>query len=89
MPKVREWASVDDIESIDIDAYQRLFVAIGSDPSVWDPQNRETADHSLAYLLAVALVDGDVTVGSFTDERIADPALRPIMAKIRITEKQR
>jgi 2-methylcitrate dehydratase len=86
MPKVREWASVDDIESIDIDAYQRLFVAIGSDPSVWDPQNRETADHSLPYLLTVSLVDGDVTVGSFTDERIADPALRPIMAKIRITE---
>jgi 2-methylcitrate dehydratase len=88
MPKVRAWTDVHDIESIDIEVYHRMYVAIGSDPSVWDPKNRETADHSLPYLLTVALVDGDLTIDSFTDERIADPALRPLMAKIRITENE-
>jgi 2-methylcitrate dehydratase len=36
--------------------------------------------------LARALVDGDVSVDSFTEARIADPTLRPVMAKIHITE---
>jgi 2-methylcitrate dehydratase len=90
MPRVLEWAgAVEAIESIDIAAYLRLYVAIGSDPSVWDPKNRETADHSLPYLLARALVDGDVSVDSFTAARIADPTLRPVMAKIHITEDPR
>jgi 2-methylcitrate dehydratase len=88
MPTVLEWTPVEDIESIDIEVYFRLFVAIGSDPTCWDPKNRETADHSLPYLLSVALTDGDVTFDSFTDERIADPALRPLMAKIHITENE-
>jgi 2-methylcitrate dehydratase len=88
MPTVREWTSVDEIESIDVEAYSVMRVAIGLDPSVWDPKNRETADHSLPYLLSVALVDGDVTVDSFTDERIADPALRPVMAKISVRENE-
>ncbi len=88
MPQVRAWAPMEDIESMDIEVYQRMHVAIGLDPTVWDPKNRETADHSLPYLLTVALVDGDLTVNSFTDERIADPALRPLMAKIRIRENE-
>jgi len=86
VPKILEWSSLDQIESIHVDAYQVLYVSIGRDPSVWDPQTRESADHSLPYLLAVAMVDGRLTPASFAPERIADPALRPIMAKIRITE---
>ena len=38
------------------------------------PTTRETADHSLPYCVAVALLDGEVGLGQFTDERIADPA---------------
>ena len=53
----------------------------------WDPQTRETADHSLAYLAAVALTDGAVTLDSYRPERIRDAAtLRPLMRKITIVE---
>jgi 2-methylcitrate dehydratase len=86
VPRIRAWTSADDIESIEVEAYQGLVVAIGSHPSVWDPRTRETADHSLPYLLAVALVDGVVTPASFRPERFLDPALRPVMAKVRIQE---
>jgi 2-methylcitrate dehydratase len=86
VPKIRAWASVDEIESIDVEAYGVLVIHIGSHPSVWDPHTRETADHSLPYLLAVALVDGSVTPASFAPERIADAALRPVMAKVSIRE---
>jgi 2-methylcitrate dehydratase len=85
--EIRSRASVDKIERIDIEAYETLVAAIGRHASVWNPQNRETADHSLPYLLSVALHDGAVTQASFTPERIADPALRPFMQRIHITER--
>lgn len=88
VPRIRTWTPVEEIESIEIEAYAVLCKAIGSDPSVWDPQTRETADHSLPYLLAVALVDGEVTVESFRTERFLDRGLRPLMAKIRIQENR-
>ena len=52
------------------------------------PHTRETADHSIPYLLARALVDGDITSSSFTSDRILDPALRPVMAKISVSENE-
>jgi len=67
------------VERIDVDTYWLCWSEIGHEPAKWDPQNRETADHSLPYLLAVGMIDGRVALSSFTAERIADPALRPLM----------
>jgi 2-methylcitrate dehydratase len=87
MPAVRAWRPVDHIESIRIETYWQAYHEIALHPSKWDPTTRETADHSMPYLLAVSLVDGGIDVRhSFTPERIADPALRPIMKKISVSE---
>jgi 2-methylcitrate dehydratase len=58
------------------------------EPAKWDPQTRETADHSIPYLLAVALVDGKVDHDTFRGERIRDPKLRPLMNKIHVSENK-
>lgn len=52
----------------------------------WNPSTRESADHSLPYVLAVALMDGDVVPGSFSDARRADPALRALMQRVSVHE---
>ena len=57
---------------------------IGSEPEKWDPKTRETADHSLPYIFARALVDGPITVASFNDDAVRDASLRPLMAKIKV-----
>ena len=49
------------------------------DPEKWAPRTRETADHSMPYIVAVALLDGSVDSGSFSDERLADPRVRSIL----------
>ena len=54
---------------------------VGSAPK-WDPRNRETGDHSLPYLLARGLLDGDVYLDSFTQEKLLDPKARDLMAKM-------
>ncbi len=80
---------VHDIEAITVDTY---WVAKRySDPNraepLWHPRTRETADHSIPYLVAAALLDGDVTEASFTPERIADARLGDLMRRIVMREK--
>jgi len=82
VPAIREFAGVDDIEAITVDLPDHAFEHI-ADPPKYDPRTRETADHSLPYMLAVALVDGEITLDSYHPQRYLDPALRPLMHKIR------
>lgn len=87
--ELRRKVRVEDIETIDVQTYHTAYSEIGSEPEKWNPRTRETADHSLPYLLAVALTDGFVKAESFSAERMRDPALRKLMQKIRIAENPR
>lgn len=55
-----------------------------SDPSKYDPRTRETADHSLPYVIAVALVDRQVTPLSFAPEKITDSSVRAQLKKVEL-----
>jgi 2-methylcitrate dehydratase len=55
-----------------------------ADPSKYDPRTKETADHSLPYVIAAALVDRQVTPLQFTPEKIMDPAIRAQLRKIEV-----
>jgi 2-methylcitrate dehydratase len=84
--KLRETLPLAEIDAIDIAANWAAWHEIGSEPAKWDPQSRETADHSLPYIFARALVDGGIHVASFDPDRYLDPALRPLMAKITVRQ---
>jgi 2-methylcitrate dehydratase len=84
--RLREEISHGDIASVDIATYWSAWHEIGSEPAKWDPTTRETADHSLPFIFARALVDGTITVGSFDAAAYLDPSLRPLMAKISVRE---
>ena len=58
-----------------------------TEPEKWDPRTRETADHSIPFLVAAALQDGGVTPATFAPARIQDPALRPLIAKLTVVEE--
>jgi 2-methylcitrate dehydratase len=77
----------DDIAGIEIGTYQLAWHEIGMDPAKWDPRNRETADHSLPYLVAVALTDGVVNAQSCSPERMADASLRGLLGRIQVIER--
>ncbi len=53
-----------------------------SDPSKYDPHTKETADHSLPYVIAAAIVERQVTPLQFTPEKIMDPLIREQLKKI-------
>jgi 2-methylcitrate dehydratase len=55
-----------------------------SDPSKYKPDTKETADHSLPYVIAVAVVDGNVLPEAFTEERLKDPRIWALLPKIKV-----
>ena len=74
------------IRDLEIATFRTAVEIIGKDPEKWRPQTRETADHSLPYCTAVALVDGKVSSDQFTAERMRDPALLDLVARTRVIE---
>jgi 2-methylcitrate dehydratase len=86
MLKLREKVSADEVESVHVETYHFTYTEIGSEPEKWRPTTRETADHSLPYMLAAALSDGGISVESFSEQRIRDPKLPPLMDRIKISE---
>jgi 2-methylcitrate dehydratase len=56
-----------------------------ADASKYDPRSKETADHSLPYVIVAALVDRQVTPLQFTPEKIADPTIRAQLRKVEVT----
>ena len=56
-----------------------------SDPGRIKPQSREAADHSLHYLIAVALIDGTFGLRQFEGERWKDPAVVALMERLDMT----
>jgi len=71
------------VEEVTIHTLSRA-ADILSDPSKYDPRTRETADHSLPYVIAVALVDRQVSPASFTIEKIMDPDVRAQLRKVKL-----
>jgi len=82
--ELRAKADPGDLKAIEIFTSKFTWFEIGSEPEKWDPKTRETADHSLPYIFARALVDGPIRVSSFSDEAVRDSSLRPLMEKIKV-----
>jgi 2-methylcitrate dehydratase len=77
---------LDRIVAIEIATTARGYQRTGSEPEKWSPKTRETADHSLPYITARAMFDGDVTNDSFAPEKFRDPAVLDFMRKIKVAE---
>jgi len=73
----------DQVEKIQIRSLARA-ADILSDPSKYDPHTKETADHSLPYVIAAALVERQVTPVQFTMEKIMDAKIRAQLKKVEV-----
>ena len=75
---------VSQVKSIDIHTFEACYNIIGKYPEAWTPKTRETADHSLPYCTAAALLDGDVYLHTFDEKRFTDAALLDLTAKVQV-----
>jgi len=75
---------MDAVEAIVVRTYLNAWWESASEPEMWAPATRETADHSIPYLVAAALADGHIDAASFSDERRADPQLAALIRKVEV-----
>ena len=72
------------IQSVRIESHDASVDIIGSEPEKWKPETRETADHSLPYITAIALIDGEVTEKQFQPQRFADPTIWKFLENVTV-----
>ncbi len=74
----------DIIDSVVVRTFTVSYKIIVKDPEKWDPKTRETADHSLPYIVASALLDGYIWLDTFSQEKILSKDVRKVMKKMKI-----
>src|SRR5438128_8981379 len=72
------------VKSVTIESHDAAVDIIGSEPAKWKPKTRETADHSLPYITAIALIDGEVTNKQFEPERFKDPGAWKFLENVHV-----
>ncbi len=77
-----------EIKDVLIKSFEAAVSIIGSEPEKLRPTSRETADHSMFFCCAAALIDGDVTLATFDDHRLTDAKTLALVDKIRIVEDE-
>ncbi len=72
----------DDIDEVIVTTIARACDIL-FDPHKYRPESRETADHSLPYCIAAAIVDRQITTQTFSDEKLKDPRIWNVIDKIK------
>jgi len=82
--KLRAMVDVQGIESLRIESIRQAFSRWVDMPEIWQPQTRETADHSLPCTVAMALLDGTITPGMMEQGRYRDQDVLDLMGRCTI-----
>jgi 2-methylcitrate dehydratase len=81
----QQLTKVEDIREVHIKTLQTAVNIMAGDTEKWHPTNRETADHSMPYTAAVALMYGTVEARHFSPEYWQDPRLVELVQKIQVS----
>ena len=75
---------VEEVEKVIVSTYELAVVIAADSRDKWNPTTRETADHSLPYVLSVGFTKGSMWLEDFTPERFKDPKILEMMQKIEV-----
>ena len=77
----------EDVERVDLHVFDVSYEIIG--PGAGDKKNvktKEEADHSLPYLVASALLDGEMTPAQYAEDRVNRPDVQALLQKVDVHE---
>lgn len=75
-----------DIAAAEVFTYWFAWSEIGSEPEKWRPDTRETADHSLPFMLAGVLLEGRFSDAFFAPGYLTNPAMHEMADRVKVTE---
>ncbi|MCY4624216.1 MAG: MmgE/PrpD family protein [Chloroflexi bacterium] len=79
-------AGADDVAHVHIRTFESGKRIMAGDPTRWRPETRETADHSIPYVVACALQFGTVEPAHFEDDVLRDPELLGLVQRIDVVQ---
>ena len=79
-------ADAGDIAHVHIRTFESGKRIMAGDPTRWRPETRETADHSIPFVVACALRFGTLEPAHFEDDVLHDPALLDLMQRIEVVQ---
>ena len=82
----KEIEKPEDIVSVEIASHEAGYTILGKDPEKWNPLTKETADHSLPYIVGMALVEGKIDNSTYTEKKFRDPKILDFLKKITVVE---
>jgi 2-methylcitrate dehydratase len=82
----RKVGNLDDIASVLVETHEAGFTILGNDQAKWSPANKETADHSLPYIVSMALKEGKIDNETYSDANIHDRETLQFMKRVEVKE---
>lgn len=76
------------VERIEVETFAACYDIIGggAEGDKHTVTTKEVADHSLPYILAVALLDGEVTPAQYAPERIRSADVQELLRRVQVAE---
>jgi len=84
----KEIEKPEDILSVEIASHEAGYTILGRDPEKWNPLTKETADHSLPYIVAMALLEGKIDNSTYSEKKFRDPKVLEFLKKITVIEDE-
>jgi len=82
----KEIENPEDIVSVEIASHEAGYTILGKDPEKWNPLTKETADHSLPYIVGMALLEGKIDNSTYSEKKFRDPKILDFLKKITVVE---
>ena len=82
----KEIEKPEDIVSVEIASHEAGYTILGKDPEKWNPLTKETADHSLPYIVGMALLEGKIDNSTYTEKKFRDPKILDFLKKVTVVE---
>ncbi len=78
--------SADDIVSVEVETHEAGYTILGKGKEKWTPSTKETADHSMPYMVGLALLQGKVDNSTYSARNLGDQRVLSFLKRIRVKE---
>lgn len=78
-----------DIESVEVASHEAGYTILGKDPEKWRPATKETADHSLPYIVGMALLEGKIDNSTYSLRKVRNQRNLDFVKRITVREDMR
>ena len=78
--------SPDEIVSVEVETHEAGYAILSKDKEKWAPSTKETADHSMPYMVGMALLQGKIDNSTYSARNLSDRRVRSFLKKISVKE---